>query len=136
MTKTAQIAAAIAAKLQAAGLKVRTDTADQQAFEDTPAIVVLVGDDMPRPGTFSGGWVHWDLAVTLLIVAEGAAPLLAPEPTRAAAHAALYADRTLAGLAVDLTVGPVTRSIDEENPALGVAQAAYNILYRQLEGQV
>lgn len=136
MTKTEQIIAAIVAKLQAAGLNVRIDTADQQPFEDTPVIVVLAGDDTPRPGAFTGGYVNWDLAVTLLIVADSAAPLLAPEPTRAAAHAALFADRTLGGRATDLTVGPVTRTIDEQNPALGVTQAAYNILYRQLEGQV
>jgi hypothetical protein len=136
MTKTEQIVAAIVAILQAAGLNVRADTANQESFEDMPAIVVVIGDDTPRPDTFGGGYVKWDLSVTLIIVAEGGAPLLAPEPTRAAAHAALYADRTLSGLAVDLTVGPVTRSIDEANPALGVAQAVYNILYRQLEGQV
>jgi hypothetical protein len=136
MTKTQQIVDAIVAKLKAAGLTVRTDTGAEESFEDAPVIVVLAGDDSPRAGTFGGAYVNWDLAVTLAIAAEGQSPLLAPEATRAAAHVALYGDRTLGGLAIDLTVGGVLRSIDEQNPALGVAHVSYNILYRQLEGQV
>lgn len=135
MTRTEQIVAAIVAQLEAAGLTVRTDTAAQQSFEDLPVVVVLPGSDIPQPGTFSGAYVNWELSVTLLICADGPTPLLAPEPVRAKAHAALYADRTLGGLAIDLMAGAVGRQIDEDNPALGVADAAYTIRYRQLEGQ-
>jgi hypothetical protein len=136
MTKTEQIIRAVEVALAAAGLNVRTDTASQESFEDLPVVVVVAGADIPRADTVGGAMVYWDLAVSLIIAADGPAPTLAPEATRAAVHAALYADRTLGGLAVDLTAGAVNRSIDEENPALGIAEATYNIFYRQLEGQV
>jgi hypothetical protein len=136
MTKTEQIVAAIVAQLEAAGLNVRTDTATQQSFEDLPVVVVLPGSDIPQPITYTGGYVNWELTVSLVIGADGAMPLLAPETTRATAHAALYADRTLGGRATDLMVGGVNRQIDEENPALGIAEATYTIRYRQLEGQL
>jgi hypothetical protein len=70
----------------------------------------------------------------MLIGADGPVPKMAPEPTRAAAHAALYADRTLGGAVVDLAVGPISRSIDEENPACGITQVVYNLKYRTMEG--
>jgi hypothetical protein len=76
------------------------------------------------------------LTVALLIGAEGESPTLAPEATRAAAHAALYADRTLGGLVIDLTASTVNRQIDVDNPALGIAEASYHIQYRQIEGQL
>lgn len=134
MTKTEQIAAAVANVLKAAGLNVRLDTDALYGFEDFPAIVVDVGNALP--GALFGGAVQpWDLSVSLFIGAAGASPKLAPEPTRAAAHAALYADRTLGGLAQDIALTAVNRSIDEENPALGIAEAVYTIKFRQPEDQ-
>ena len=131
MTKTAQIAAAIAAALTAAGLRVRQSTDALYAFEDMPAIVLVLGSETPRP-VFNAGYVYWDLTVSLWIGAEGDSPTLAPESVRGAVHAALYADRTLGGVVVDLTASTVNRQIDAENPALGVAEATYSIQYRQL----
>jgi hypothetical protein len=133
MTKTESIVAAIAAKLTAAGLTVREDTESLYSFEDHPCIVVDCGDESPTT-VFNGGFVYWDLTVMLQIGADGPVPKLAPEPTRTAAHAALYADRTLGGLAIDLTVGPIQRGIDVENIACGITQVTYLVKYRALEG--
>lgn len=135
MTRTEQIAAAITDRLEAAGLAVRQTTERLYSFEDLPAIVVVVGTETPRP-VASVGYVYWDLTVALLIGADGDSPTIAPETTRAAAHAALYADRTLGGLVIDLTAGAVNRQIDAENPALGIAEATYHIQYRVLEGVI
>lgn len=135
MTKTEQIVGAISAALTSAGLSVRKTTEKLYSFEDLPAIVVLVGSESPRP-VVGLGFVYWDLSVSLLIGADGDSPTLAPETTRATAHAALYADRTLGGLVIDLTVAAVNRQIDAENPALGITEATYQILYRQMEAQL
>lgn len=132
-TKTETIIAAIKSALVGAGLTVRDDTASLYSFETMPCIVIDCGDESPD-AVFGVGVMNWDLQVTLLIGATGDAPKLAPEATRAAAHAALYADRTLGGTVIDLTVGPVTRSIDNENPAAGITQVIYNLKYRTLEG--
>lgn len=133
MTKTEAIVAQIQARLVGAGINCRTDTANPYSFEDCPAIVLDCGDESPDP-VVGMGYLYWNLAVTLYIVAMGGAPKLAPEPTRAAAHAALYADRTLGGLAVDISIGAVNRSIDPDNPAMGITEAIYTVKYRTLEG--
>lgn len=133
MTKTEQIIAAMQAALTGAGLTVRDDTAALYSFEDKPCIVLDCGDEYPDP-VVGMGYVYWNLTVLALIGADGPAPKMAPEPTRAAAHAALYADRTLGGVVIDLAVGPISRGIDEENPACGITQVTYNLKYRTMEG--
>jgi hypothetical protein len=135
MTKTEQIAAAISAKLTAAGLRVRLDTEALYSFEDLPAIVVDIGPESPRP-LFNAGYVNWDLSISLFIGAAGAAPKVAAETTRLTAHTALYADRQLGGLIIDITASTVNRQIDADNPALGITEAIYLIHYRALEGQL
>lgn len=131
MTKTERIMAAIAAALTGAGLAVREDTEQFFSFEG-PRILIDCGDEYPEAGGI--GVVYWNLAVQVLIGAEGAVPKMAPESMRATAHTALYADRTLGGAAVDLVVGPIARGIDEENPALGITRVTYNLKYRTMEG--
>ena len=133
MTATARIIAAIAAALTGAGLTVREDTESLYSFEDKPCVVIDCGDEYPG-ASFGGGVIDWNLTITLLIGADGPVPKLAPEPTRAAAHAAMYADRTLGGAVLDLVVGQITRSIDAENPAAGITQVVYTLKYRALEG--
>ena len=136
-TQTELIAAAIVSKLTTAGLTVRTSSDRPWSYEDMPAVLVDVGAERPQPvvgGT--GGYIYWDLDVTLWIVAMGDSPKLAPEATRQTAHAALYADRTLGGKAVDITASQVSRQIDNDNPAQGITQATYHIIYRIGEATV
>jgi hypothetical protein len=138
MTKTEQIMDAMKAALVGAGLsvpdlQVRDDTEKPHSFESMPCIVLDCGDEYPDP-VAGMGFVYWNLTVLLLIAADGPAPKMAPEPTRAAAQAALYADRTLGGAVLDLAVGPIVRGIDEENPACGITQVSYNLKYRAMEG--
>lgn len=135
MTKTEQIIAAMQVALTSAGLTVRDDTDALYSFEDKPCIVLDCGDEYPDAGA-GYGIADWNLTVVLLIGADGPVPKLAPEPTRAAAHSALYADRTLGGKVIDLSVGPISRGIDEENPACGITQVTYNLKYRTTEGTV
>jgi hypothetical protein len=124
--------AAIQTVLTGAGLAVREDTAELYSFEGA-RILLDCGDEYPDP-VVGMGFVYWNLAVQLLVGAEGAVPKLAPETARAAAHVALYADRTLGGVVLDLVVGAVSRGIDEENPALGITRVTYNLKYRSMEG--
>jgi hypothetical protein len=133
MTKTEQIVAAMRAALTAEGLTVRDDTDALYSFENKPCIVLDAGDEYPDP-VVGMGFVYWNLAVLVQIGADGPAPKMAPEPIRAAAHAALYADRELGGLVIDMSVGPITREIDEENPACGITRVTYNLKYRTMEG--
>lgn len=133
MTKTEQIIAAMAAVLTGAGLVVREDTDELHDFEDKPCIVLDCGDEHPDP-VVGMGLVYWNLTVLLLIGADGEVPKMAPEPTRATAHAALYADRTLGGAVIDLAAGSISRSISEVNPACGITQVIYNLKYRTMEG--
>jgi hypothetical protein len=133
MTKTEQIIAAMAAVLTSAGLAVRDDTAALFSFEDHPRILLDCGDEYPDP-VVGMGYVYWNLEVLVLIGADGPVPKMAPEPTRAAAHAALYADRSLGGLLIDIAAGAISRSIDEENPACGITQVTYKLKYRTMEG--
>lgn len=135
MTKTEQIATAISTALTSAGLNVRIDTEALYSFEDLPVIVVDLGSETPRP-VFNAGFVYWDLSVSLFIGAMGAAPKVAAETIRGIAHAALYADRQLGALIVDIVASTVNRSIDAENPAMGITEAVYLIQYRSLEGNV
>jgi hypothetical protein len=132
MTKTEQIIVAMQTALTAAGLTVRDDTEGLYGFENKPCIVLDCGDEYPAASNI--GVLDWNLTVLVLIGADGEVPKMAPEPTRAAVHAALYADRTLGGVVMDLTVGPITRGIDEENPACGITQVTYNLKYRTMEG--
>lgn len=154
MTKTEQIMAAIKSALTAAGLTVldpeapddaesaapagddatvRDDIERPYAFQDTPCVILDCGDEYPDP-VVGMGWVYWNLEVLALIAAEGPVPKMAPEPTRAAVHAALYADRTLGGVVIDLAVGPVSRGTNAENPACGITQVAYKLKYLTMEG--
>jgi hypothetical protein len=133
MTKTEQIVAAMQAAITAAGLAVRDDTEALFSFEDGPCIVLDCGDEYPDP-VVGMGFVYWNLSVQMLVGADGAVPKLAPESARATAHAALYADRTLGGVVIDLAIGPVSRGIDEENPARGITRVIYNLKYRTMEG--
>lgn len=134
-TKTQTLATTLASVLTTAGLTVRTSSDDAYSFEATPVVVLDIGDEFPATVIGgAGGFVYWTLNVELVISANGATPKLAPEPTRAAAHAALYADRTLSGNAVDIVAGAVTRQIDNENPALGITRCRYEITYRIAEG--
>lgn len=129
-TKTADIVAAIVTKLTTAGLTARTSTDENWSFETMPVVVVDVGAERPEGVVGLGGYVYWNLDIKLVIADEGATPKLAPETTRQTAHAALYADRTLGGLAIDIRAGQVQRQIDDENPAAGIAQCEYTVLYR------
>lgn len=135
MTKTAQIQAAIVAVLTAAGLTVRFDTEAAYSYENLPVVIPVIGAESPRP-VFGVGYVYWDLSVALYVADEGLAPTVAPEATRSLVHAALYADRQLGGLVIDIVASTVNRSIDQENPAMGITEAVYLIQYRQLEGQI
>jgi hypothetical protein len=134
MTKTEQIIAVIKAALTAAGLNVRDDTEDLYSFEDGPVVVLDAGDEYPDPSS-SISFTYWNLALQVVIGADGPEPKMAPEAARATAHAALYADRSLAGTVIDLSIGPISRGIDEENPARGITRVTYNLKYRTLEGQ-
>ena len=154
MTKTAQIMAALKAALAAAGLTVldpdspdeaepieptgddatvRDDIERPYAFQDMPCVILDCGDEYPDP-VVGMGWVYWNLEVLVLIAAEGPVPKMAPESTRTAVHAALYADRTLGGTVIDLTVGPISRGTDAVNLACGVTQDVYKLKYRTMEG--
>ena len=135
-TMTEQIVEAISTRLRNAGLPVRdTDKSEPYSFESqVPCIVVDAGDEMRPPAT-GIGFYNWTLTVSLWIVAEGPTPKLAPEPLRAQAHVAVYSpDRTLGGLVSDISVTAVHRSTSEENPALGLTEAIYEIMYRTPEG--
>lgn len=136
-TQTESIVAAVVSALTTAGLTVRTSTGATWSFETMPVVVVDVGAERPE-GVFggAGGLVYWNLDLMLVIAAEGATPKLAPETTRQTAHAALYADRTLGGLAIDIMAGQVTRQIDSDNPAAGIAQCEYLVKYRVAEATV
>lgn len=133
MTKTEQIIAAMQSALGTAGLTVREDTEALYSFEDGPVVVLDAGDEYPEPGSI--GCASWNLTVQVHIGADGPVPKMAPETARATAHAALFADRTLGGVVIDLNVGPINRGIDEENPARGITRVAYNLKYRTMEGQ-
>jgi hypothetical protein len=131
-THVEQIHASITNILTTAGLTLRLDTDALYSFENKPVIVIDVGNETPDPvGTI--GAVYWNLTIALLIGAEGPVPKLAPETTRKAAHAALYVDRSLGGLVVDIMAGPVNRAIDAENPAAGITEAIYQLKYRTQE---
>ena len=132
MTKTEQIVAAIASKLTAAGVTNRSDTANPYSFEDT-TVLIDCGNEQPNGVLDSVGFVYWDLTISLWIIAQGATPKLAPEILRAAAHTALYADRSLGGLIIDIQAGAVIRQIDQDNPAAGITEAQYLIQYRSIE---
>lgn len=154
MTKTEQIMAALRAALTDAGQNVldpavqdvaepmesagddaivRDDIERPYSFQDMPCIVLDCGDEYPE-AVVGMGYVYWNLEVQAVIAAEGLVPKMAPEATRAAVHAALYADRTLGGAVIDLTVGAVSRGIDAVNPACGITQVTYKLKYRTLEG--
>lgn len=135
-TQTELIAAAVVSALTGAGLTARMTTDAVYSFETMPMVLVDVGAEAPvgRFGQLTVGPVYWKLEVTLVIAAESAtAPRLAPETTRKTAHAALYADRTLGGLAQDVQADQVRREINEENPAAGIAWCSYYIQYRVAE---
>ena len=135
MTQTETIAAQIATILGTAGLTVRDDTDALYSFEQKPCIVIDVGDELVDP-VFGQGYIYWNLNFDLLIGADGENPKLAPEPTRKAAHEALYADRQLglSNFVVDINVKQIQRAIDVENPAAGITRVAYQIKYRVEEG--
>lgn len=135
MTHTEQIVAAVVAKLNTAGLRVRTDTDNPYSYEDMPAVVVDAGNE--SPDTVIGmGFIYWNLDITLWIIGSSATPKLAPEGARQTAHTALYTDRSLGGLVIDINAGPVARHVDPDNPAAGIAECIYHLKYRSQENTV
>lgn len=124
----------IAADTAASG-RVRRDSIEIEGFGDLPEIVIRKVTAIPVAGPV--GFTCWQLPLQIDIAVEcdgeNTSPDAAPEPLRAEVHTALFRDRTLGGLATDITVAPVAYGIDPENPAAGIAQCSYVIHYRTPE---
>lgn len=103
-TKSEQIVAAVHTLLGPVGTCYRSRV---EAFtrNEAPAIVVEPGPTQP-PEEISGCKLDWQQAITIAVYTRGAVPDQLASPIIRNVHAALMADRTLGGLAIDIMPGP------------------------------
>lgn len=130
-----QVVAALAARLAGiagiAGLVVERDRTVPLAGPELPRLVVYEGDEKLWPG-FTG-----EDAFDLQVDVEGYAASAGLAALRASADAAIFADRTLGGLARDVELAseaaPQRLEMDQAAPAKGFVRS-YQITYATREG--
>lgn len=137
-TKAEQIAEAIQALLLAApqtpaGTRVYRSRAvlDQELRGAVPAIAINKASDLLH--SESVGQTRWLLTVEVAVLARGDDPDAAVDPTLEAVHGKMYADRTLGGLALDVTAGSAQYVRHADPPEACTVVREYRVLYQTTE---
>ena len=101
------------------------------ASTQLPAIVVTPLQDDPAEGGGTVCWIDWTMLVAVDVVV-GAGVDLAAHPLRAAAHAAIMADRELAPLrgVMDVKAGTTQYRMQNTGGEHAFLRSTFSVLYR------
>lgn len=93
------------------------------------ALVVEQGDE-PAPQVEFIGTSERSIEINVSVVAKGGAPYSRADAPLLAAHNLIMADRSLGGMALDITEGPTNRQRDALEREVGVITKTYTVAYR------
>lgn len=124
-----QIVAAIAATLAGTVPIYRTRV---EAFQrsEAPAIVVEPGPDTSGPEPVSTCRIDWTLQVLIAVHTRGGIPDQTADPIISDIHAALMADRTIGGLAMDIWPVSVDPQFDKADSTSCWTVCTWRVRYR------
>ena len=132
-TKREQILAAIATTLEGTadvGTRIYRSRVEAFARNEAPALVIEPGTDSAAEEQVSTCKIDWRLPVLIAVYTRGPIPDQLADPIIASIHSQLMADRTLAGLAMDIWPGTVDPQMEKaDQPALWTV-LTYNVRYR------
>jgi hypothetical protein len=130
-TKREQIVAAVAAKVATVpGASHWRSRAEAIARAETPATVTVSARNVPSTPQVSTCRVDNTLTIQVAVNTRGAVPDQLADPILAAIHVALMADRTIGGLAVDITPGPTDWQVEKGDLTSCWALQDWNVQYR------
>jgi hypothetical protein len=96
--------------------------------DESPALAIEAGQAIPTIQALCK--LDWSFDVLVSAYARGAVPDTAADAVLTAAHGLLMADRTVGGLAINLTPGPVTTDLERADAASCWMTAVFTITFR------
>lgn len=96
--------------------------------DESPALTIEAGQAIPTIHALCK--IDWSMDLLVSAYARGAVPDTAADAVLTAAHALLMADRTVGGLAINVTPGPVTTDLERADAASCWMTAVYTVTYR------
>ena len=102
----------------------------QEAYSrsESPALAIEAGQAIPTIHALCK--IDWSMDLLVSAYARGAVPDTAADAVLTAAHTLLMADRTVGGLAINLSPGPVTTDLERADAASCWMTAVYSVTYR------
>lgn len=95
---------------------------------ESPALTIEAGQAIPTIHALCK--IDWSMDLLVSAYTRGAVPDTAADAVLTAAHALLMADRTVGGLAVNLSPGPVTTDLERADEASCWMTAVFSVTYR------
>lgn len=133
MTKREEILRHIETLLKANGVvpadRVLRSQIDPVGEVKLPAISIRPGVDTPTSEMIYGP-TDWSLNIRVSVVARGIVPDKTADPIVEAVTTKLMEDRSLGGLAMDLSVGPVVPTFDELDSSFVDMTCNFQVTYR------
>ena len=96
--------------------------------KESPAVTIEAGQAIPTIHALCK--LDWTFDVLVSAYACGAVPDTAADAVLTAAHGLLMADRTVGGLAINLSPGPVSTDLERADAASCWMTAVYTITFR------
>ena len=103
---------------------------DRALAADVPAALVVESGDESPPDLAVLGIAYRTLTVRVIALAKGASPATVADAPLLEAYARILADRTLGGLAVDITEGETQRQTNVMETGVAAVAKHYQVLYR------
>lgn len=131
--KRESILAAIADALDGAtdaGSRIYRSRVEAFSRTEAPAILCEPREDSAQDPPISNCHIDWRLTVDVIVYTRGPIPEQLAAPVIVDAHAALLADRTLGGLAMDIWPVSVQHQRDQADAAAGWTICSYVVRYR------
>lgn len=96
--------------------------------DESPALTIEAGQAIPV--IHAQCKLDWSMDLLVSAYARGAVPDTAADAVLTAAHGLLMADRTVGGLAINLSPGPVTTDLERADAASCWMTAVFTITFR------
>lgn len=96
--------------------------------DESPALTIEAGQAIPT--IHAQCKIDWSMDLLVSAYARGAVPDTAADAVLTAAHGLLMADRTVGGLAINLSPGPVTTDLERADAASCWMTAVFSVTFR------
>lgn len=96
--------------------------------DESPALTIEAGQAIPV--IHAQCKIDWSMDLLVSAYARGAVPDTAADAVLTAAHGLLMADRTVGGLAINLSPGPVTTDLERADAASCWMTAVFTVTFR------